>query len=140
MCDENSLKTIRPAYALRPVLIQRETTVSGSRRASPCFSCHGGNHRDDFWFHRHNRTTLYSRSTAGRDVGAASGGKTFSLGQDKNDTAQVTQAFQADGDVRPARDAANRDRDMGSALRSVYENTVSEQVPDDLLDLLGKLT
>lgn len=62
------------------------------------------------------------------------------MGQDKNDTAQVTQAFQADGDVRPARDAANRDRDMGSALRSVYENTVSEQVPDDLLDLLGKLT
>ncbi|MBD8546260.1 hypothetical protein IFT82_05815 [Sphingomonas sp. CFBP 8760] len=42
--------------------------------------------------------------------------------------------------MRPARDAANRDRDMGSALRSVYENTVSEQVPDDLLDLLGKLT
>lgn len=62
------------------------------------------------------------------------------MGQDKNDTPQVTQALQADGDVRPAQDAANRDRDMGSALRSVYENTVSEQVPDDLLDLLGKLT
>ncbi len=38
----------------------------------------------------------------------------------------------------PAVDA--RDRDMGSALRSVYEKTVNEQVPDDLLDLLGKLT
>jgi hypothetical protein len=38
----------------------------------------------------------------------------------------------------PASDA--RDRDMGSALRSVYEKTVNEQVPDDLLDLLGKLT
>ncbi len=62
------------------------------------------------------------------------------MGQDKNDTAQVTGASKADGDMRPARDAANRDRDMGSALRSVYENTVSEQVPDDLLDLLGKLT
>jgi hypothetical protein len=32
-----------------------------------------------------------------------------------------------------------RDRDMGSALRSVYQETVSEAVPDDLLDLLGKL-
>ncbi|WP_184058429.1 NepR family anti-sigma factor [Sphingomonas aerophila] len=28
---------------------------------------------------------------------------------------------------------------MGSALRSVYQETVSEAVPDDLLDLLGKL-
>ncbi|MBJ6120655.1 hypothetical protein JAO74_02490 [Sphingomonas sp. BT553] len=29
---------------------------------------------------------------------------------------------------------------MGSALRSVYQKTVEESVPDDLLDLLGKLT
>ncbi len=28
---------------------------------------------------------------------------------------------------------------MGSALRSVYQKTVDEAVPDDLLDLLGKL-
>ena len=28
---------------------------------------------------------------------------------------------------------------MGSALRSVYQKTVDETVPDDLLDLLGKL-
>jgi hypothetical protein len=28
---------------------------------------------------------------------------------------------------------------MGSALRSVYQQTVEEPVPDDLLDLLGKL-
>jgi hypothetical protein len=28
---------------------------------------------------------------------------------------------------------------VGSALRSVYQRTVEEQVPDDLLDLLGKL-
>jgi hypothetical protein len=28
---------------------------------------------------------------------------------------------------------------MGSALRSVYQRTVEEPVPDDLLDLLGKL-
>ncbi|HEU0066806.1 MAG TPA: NepR family anti-sigma factor [Sphingomonas sp.] len=32
-----------------------------------------------------------------------------------------------------------KDRDMGSALRSVYQQTVDEVVPDDLLDLLGKL-
>ncbi|MBD8620291.1 MULTISPECIES: NepR family anti-sigma factor [unclassified Sphingomonas] len=28
---------------------------------------------------------------------------------------------------------------MGSALRSVYQKTVDEAIPDDLLDLLGKL-
>ena len=30
-------------------------------------------------------------------------------------------------------------RDMGAALRSVYQKTIDEAVPDDLLDLLGKL-
>jgi hypothetical protein len=33
----------------------------------------------------------------------------------------------------------SKDRDMGSALRSVYQKAVDEQVPDDLMDLLGKL-
>ncbi|MBW6523324.1 hypothetical protein KZ810_07410 [Sphingomonas sp. RHCKR47] len=28
---------------------------------------------------------------------------------------------------------------MGSALRSVYQKTVEEAVPDDLMSLLGKL-
>ena len=33
----------------------------------------------------------------------------------------------------------NKDQQMGSALRSVYQKTVDETIPDDLLDLLGKL-
>jgi len=32
-----------------------------------------------------------------------------------------------------------RNGDMGTALRSVYQRTVDEQVPDEMLDLLGKL-
>jgi hypothetical protein len=28
---------------------------------------------------------------------------------------------------------------MGAALRSVYQRTVSEEVPDEMMDLLGKL-
>lgn len=28
---------------------------------------------------------------------------------------------------------------MGAALRSVYEKTVNEAIPDEMLDLLGKL-
>lgn len=28
---------------------------------------------------------------------------------------------------------------MGAALRSVYQQTINEQIPPELLDLLGKL-
>lgn len=31
------------------------------------------------------------------------------------------------------------ERDMGDALRSVYDKTVQEAVPDEFLDLLSKL-
>lgn len=31
------------------------------------------------------------------------------------------------------------DAEVGSALRNVYQCTVEEQIPPDLLDLLGKL-
>jgi hypothetical protein len=32
------------------------------------------------------------------------------------------------------------ERDVGHALRSVYTKTVSEDIPPELLDLLGKLS
>jgi len=45
---------------------------------------------------------------------------------------------------KPDRKTANaavesKDRDMGSALRSVWQKTVEEDIPDDMLSLLGKL-
>jgi len=52
------------------------------------------------------------------------------LGQDKKKPTSTTDS--ASG-TQP-------DREMGSALRSVYQQTVEEKVPDDLLDLLGKLS
>jgi len=33
----------------------------------------------------------------------------------------------------------NKDRDMGAALRTVYQKTVEESIPTEMLDLLGKL-
>jgi hypothetical protein len=42
----------------------------------------------------------------------------------------------------PASDRAGRKHrsgDLGRALRSVYDDTVREAVPDDFLNLLGKL-
>lgn len=34
---------------------------------------------------------------------------------------------------------AGGDRDMGAALRKVYQHTVEETIPAEMLDLLGKL-
>lgn len=43
-------------------------------------------------------------------------------------------------DPRPRTPAAKpEDAAMGAALRSVYQKTVEERVPDEFLDLLGKL-
>jgi len=33
----------------------------------------------------------------------------------------------------------SKDRDMGAALRTVYQRTVDEAIPREMLDLLGKL-
>ena len=54
---------------------------------------------------------------------------------------------QADGaqdddkrDVRPSKDRKhNKANVVGRALRTVYDETLREDVPDDFLDLLGKL-
>jgi hypothetical protein len=40
--------------------------------------------------------------------------------------------------VRSAK-VQSKDRDMGAALRSVYQKTVNETIPPEMLDLLGKL-
>ena len=45
------------------------------------------------------------------------------------------------GKRRASRSAAKgKDGNVGSALRSVYQQTVNEDVPDEMMQLLGKLT
>lgn len=41
---------------------------------------------------------------------------------------------------RTGRKPATRSSDLGRALRSVYDDTLRESVPDDFLNLIGKLT
>jgi hypothetical protein len=41
--------------------------------------------------------------------------------------------------ARDDRDKKGRDEATGAALRSVYDNTVNEPVPDQMLDILRKL-
>lgn len=45
------------------------------------------------------------------------------------------------GADRPARRRKRQESpEIGNALRSAYQQTINETVPDDLLNLLGKLT
>lgn len=48
-----------------------------------------------------------------------------------------------DNEKRPARSPKDRKLDkanvVGRALRTVYDETLREDIPDDFLDLLGKL-
>jgi hypothetical protein len=41
---------------------------------------------------------------------------------------------------RPSSAGRKRSGDLGRALRSVYDDTLREPVPDDFLNLLGKLS
>jgi hypothetical protein len=61
-------------------------------------------------------------------------GPTRAAPRDKQDSA-------GDKDVPRERNVRKqRASDLGRALRSVYDDTVREPVPDDFMDLLGKLT
>lgn len=62
------------------------------------------------------------------------------MGKDtKTATGKAAENRSASGAKPLVAKLQGKDRDMGSALRSVYQKTVEEPVPDDLLDLLGKL-
>lgn len=71
-------------------------------------------------------------------------GDAFRLGQNKK-TAMTGKAADQRPDIADKAGQTRqtkvqgKDRDMGTALRSVYQRTVDEAIPDDLLDLLGKL-
>ena len=51
----------------------------------------------------------------------------------------VASATPTSGGPGAAAKVQNKDRDMGAALRTVYQRTVEETIPAEMLDLLGKL-
>jgi hypothetical protein len=68
-------------------------------------------------------------------IGALAGGwGTLALGDEKKTKRKVASL------AGSKQEGATADRDVGHALRSVYSKTVSEDVPSELLDLLGKLS
>lgn len=88
------------------------------------------NHHRDVWFHRVVKTAPRAhRMPFGRPAGGPQG-DVFGLGDSKENKG---------ADSRPT-SGGDEDRTVGSALRSVYQQTVDEKIPGDLLDLLGKLS
>jgi hypothetical protein len=63
------------------------------------------------------------------DNAAAGGGR-------KSRSASQGKASSGQGKAAPVQ---GKDRDMGTALRNVYQQTIDEQIPGEMLDLLGKL-
>jgi hypothetical protein len=61
-------------------------------------------------------------------------------GKQKVDSRQVANRHVADGKPTEKKSRKQRSTDIGRALRSVYDDTVREDVPDDFMDLLGKLS
>lgn len=59
-------------------------------------------------------------------------------GDDFKGKAPVERGSNAASGGRPGTKSGN-DRDMGVALRKVYQRAVEEAIPPEMLDLLGKL-
>ena len=77
---------------------------------------------------------------------SGSQGELHNIGKNKDAKAKSAKDGSRDSAkprvVQPRDKAARKHRaaDLGRALRSVYDDTLRETVPDDFLDLLGKLT
>lgn len=67
------------------------------------------------------------------------------LGDERLSAKKRSKAEAKDGGVQAAskapldRPKKGRSSDLGRALRTVYDDTLRESVPDDFMDLLGKL-
>jgi hypothetical protein len=48
-------------------------------------------------------------------------------------------ALETGAPAKSGRPKGKKGSDVGRALRSVYDSTLNEDVPDDFMDLLGKL-
>jgi hypothetical protein len=72
---------------------------------------------------------------------SGSQGESHGIGKSKSSRAKVAKDGSPDPG-RPRDKVARKHRaaDLGRALRSVYDDTLRESVPDDFLDLLGKLS
>ena len=58
----------------------------------------------------------------------------------RSETDDAAQKRSSKSNVSDKSKSKQRSSDLGRALRSVYDDTLRESVPDDFLDLIGKLS
>jgi hypothetical protein len=84
---------------------------------------------------------LKSAHTRARGDERLSGSQRDKLHQkDKNGAPPKASAGKAPSDGASPKVGRKRPSEVGRALRSVYDDTLRESVPDDFMDLLGKLS
>lgn len=59
---------------------------------------------------------------------------------DSKDAAKKSGGRSSKASTSDNKSRKQRTGDLGRALRTVYDDTLREQVPDDFMDLLGKLS
>lgn len=61
--------------------------------------------------------------------------------EDERERRRKADAGEGDASARPARKRKRQSEpgQVGDALRSIYDTTVKEPIPTEMLDLLGKL-
>ena len=57
----------------------------------------------------------------------------------KKDKAAAIPTMKANSSKKPSQRSTEKDSDVGKALRTIYQKTIDESVPQEMLDLLGKL-
>jgi hypothetical protein len=74
---------------------------------------------------------------------AARGETILTFAREKDGERRLRSETAGETDIPTSKPARRRKRadspEVGNALRSVYQQTIDEKIPDDLLDLLGKL-
>ena len=80
---------------------------------------------------------MFVRDASGRRV---MGDERLSDGQHGESDREARDKDPANKVADPKPDRKPRGADIGRALRSVYDDTLRESVPDDFSDLLGKLS
>jgi hypothetical protein len=65
----------------------------------------------------------------------------LSFEDDRDRRRKADHSVDGDASARPAKKRRKRSEpgEIGHALRSIYDNTVGEPIPREMLDLLGKL-
>jgi hypothetical protein len=65
----------------------------------------------------------------------------LSFEHDKERRRKADHVNEGEASVRPVKKRRRRPEpgELGHALRSIYDNTVGEPIPPEMLDLLGKL-